>query len=561
MIKKILATLFFCTLFLFLTKSDPSLAKDKYNIAVLPFTVHSSENLDYIRQGIQDMLSSRLSYHDRLVLVDKEAISNVLNGRKDFSPADIQRIGKALDADYVAWGSITKIGTNLSLDGKLFDIAAGKSVLSNFYQCNNFDDVIPKLNEFAQNIISHILGSVPDFSGQTAPARQMEAGTGSNREEQIIKAVRSSPRGTLTSALNTEFINAPQTPGGKEGFWMSQKIPMRFRGMDIGDVNNDGLNEMVVISDHDIGIYQKQGNTLNLLKMIRGKSYNTYLSVDVADVTGNGIPNIIVTSLNRSYLNSFIMEYKDVKYDVIASNIPYFLRAITLPDSSVVLMGQPLGMTDPFDTPIYEMAWRGGRLRTGKKMMIPEGLSVYSVSIVNFTSSGSDKVLALDDSDRICVYEKTNKHLSTVNAFGGSKESLYRSEEVFGGTNNIFDLPDRQRSSNSIKDNYYINLRTFEIDADKEGKKQLIIVKNLSSTGRNFKNMTMFTAAEIYNLEWDGLGFVENWRTRKINGYVADYQIKDIDNDGQKELVLALVMSSSGFLQKEGVIVVYKLNQ
>jgi hypothetical protein len=149
----------------------------------------------------------------------------------------------------------------------------------------------------------------------------------------------------------------------------------------------------------------------------------------------------------------------------------------------------------------------------------------------------------------------------TVNAFGGSKEALYRSEEVFGGTNNIFELPDRQRSDNAIKNNYYVNLRTFEVDADKEGKKQLIVVKNLSSSGRYFKNMTLFTSAEIYNLEWDGMGFVENWRTRKINGYVTDYQIKDIDNDGEKELVLALVMSSSGFLQKEGVIVSYKLNQ
>jgi hypothetical protein len=31
----------------------------------------------------------------------------------------------------------------------------------------------------------------------------------------------------------------------------------------------------------------------------------------------------------------------------------------------------------------------------------------------------------------------------------------------------------------------------------------------------------------------------ENWKTRKINGYVADYQFKDIDNDGQNEIVLA----------------------
>jgi hypothetical protein len=69
-----------------------------------------------------------------------------------------------------------------------------------------------------------------------------------------------------------------------------------------------------------------------------------------------------------------------------------------------------------------------------------------------------------------------------------------------------------------------------------------------------------FTSSEISDLEWDGLGLVENWKTRKINGYVADYQFKDIDNDGQKEIVLALVLSQEGFGRGKSAIVAYKLN-
>ena len=32
-------------------------AKDKYTVTVLPFTLNSSENIDYIKQGIEEMLS------------------------------------------------------------------------------------------------------------------------------------------------------------------------------------------------------------------------------------------------------------------------------------------------------------------------------------------------------------------------------------------------------------------------------------------------------------------------------------------------------------------------
>ena len=74
------------------------------------------------------------------------------------------------------------------------------------------------------------------------------------------------------------------------------------------------------------------------------------------------------------------------------------------------------------------------------------------------------------------------------------------------------------------------------LTTNKGGKKQIIIVKNLSSVGRIFKHLQTFSSSEIYNLEWDGMGMAENWQTKKINGYVADYCIKDVDNDGNRKL-------------------------
>jgi hypothetical protein len=32
-------------------------AKDKYRVTVLPFTLNSSENIDYIKKGIEEMIS------------------------------------------------------------------------------------------------------------------------------------------------------------------------------------------------------------------------------------------------------------------------------------------------------------------------------------------------------------------------------------------------------------------------------------------------------------------------------------------------------------------------
>ena len=145
----------------------------------------------------------------------------------------------------------------------------------------------------------------------------------------------------------------------------------------------------------------------------------------------------------------------------------------------------------------------------------------------------------------------------SLKRLGGSPERIYKSDENYGGSNTA--IVNDDLSPDDENRMTFINSRILTLDTGKEGKKEILIVKNLSSVGRVLKNVKVFTSSEIYDLEWDGLGLVENWRTRKISGYVADYQLKDIDNDGQKEIVLALVLSTGGSLSDRSVIVSYKM--
>jgi hypothetical protein len=59
----------------------------------------------------------------------------------------------------------------------------------------------------------------------------------------------------------------------------------------------------------------------------------------------------------------------------------------------------------------------------------------------------------------------------------------------------------------------------------------------------------------IYNLVWDETSLVTSWKTLEINGYITDYQVKDVDNDGEEELVIAVVLPPeegvSGILSKK----------
>ncbi len=343
---------------------------------------------------------------------------------------------------------------------------------------------------------------------------------------------------------------------------MSQKINTEFKGMSIGDVNNDGVNEIVAIDKNNVYIYQKTEKELKLIEKIKGNAYDNYLAVDVANINGDSVPQIIVTSVNDALLDSFVLEFKNGKFVKIASDIRWFLRVIDA-SGTPMLLGQEYGTDKPFNTPIYEMVWRDGKYVSDQKMKIPLGLSIYGLTIDNLGIGGSDKIFALDDLDYLYITEKTNKPLGRLTSIGfSSDELIWKSDDAYGGSNNyIENIENKVEPSTSDKErNAYLNLRLLTFDAKKGGKKQLIIVKNLSSVGRIFKHYKGFSSSEIYDLEWDGMGMAENWRTKKINGYVADYCIKDLGNDGKPELVLALVQSVGATLSERSVIVVYKLD-
>lgn len=552
-------------------------AADLKKVAVLPFAANSSENIEYIRDGVTDMLISRISVDGKIEVLSKYAVEETLGKvkKKGFTQSDAYVLGKKLKVDYVVWGSITKIGNSMSIDGKMVDIAVNKSPVSVFVQSQGTDEIIPKITDFAKRIDMHILGTVPpSFAPVASTSSVLPPATGQTLTQtaqpgsNILREPKASEtlgtkQGTLTAAINPDFINAP-TSLSRKGFWMSQRIEGAFVGMDVGDVDHDGKNEIVCIDRSNVFIFRKEKNALKQIDKIVGKKYDRYLSVDVADINGTDTKQIFVSSINNGILNSFVLEYRDGKYEKIASDLRWLLRVIYI-SGKPVLLGQTLSNEpeQPFMSPIFELAYTSsGKYRDVRRMKIPEGLSIYDIVIDPLEKSGPDRVVAIDNLDYIRVIEETDKPLENLIRFFTVKEMIWKSEEQYGGSANTFENMQRILSTNEVKPQLpYVNIRMLMYDLYKEGKKDLLVVNNHSSSTRVFRELKYFTSSTIHDLEWSNLGgFSEVWKTKKINGYITDMQIRDIDGDGKPELVLALNVGSNLALMPQSVVVSYSLD-
>jgi hypothetical protein len=125
---------------------------------------------------------------------------------------------------------------------------------------------------------------------------------------------------------------------------------------------------------------------------------------------------------------------------------------------------------------------------------------------------------------------------------------LWTSKDNYGGTINSYDTTKKKDMgyayANSPPHRVYIPGRVITRELDGQGLYEVIVNKNGTSGTRLFDKARSFDKGEIYGLVWEENTLETVWKTRELDGYIADFQVKDADNDGEEELVVALVFPS-----------------
>jgi TolB-like protein len=476
-----------------------------YKVAILPFQIHSQENLDYVREGIYDILSSRITAEGRIIVVERSLVERAFYEERPtrLDETVAKKIGMRLGADYIVLGSLTKIGDYISLDARLISITEDKPPLGAYTQHKGIEDVMVKMGDFAQDIGNKILGRRPTVGRPTEP-----------RHPYLIRP------GKATGRISPEGID----------FRKSQPLPLEIRGLDIGDVDGDKKNELVAIDNHNLYIFTYDGEKLKLQQKIEFGPEHNFLTLDVADVNRNGFAEIIVTSVVGDDLRSFILEYEEGMLKKVMENEKWFFRVLDHPKEGSILMGQNMGSGGMPVGPIYKFVWKKKSFRKGPKMDFPQGTKIFGLAVADIRNKGILDAVMLEGSDRLRILSKDGKF-------------SWRSSAQFGGTNIYYEtLKTRDPISQgreAIPSRVYIPGRILIRDLDGSGTPEVIAYRNIS-TGKLSSRTRSFETGEIYSLIWEEDNLITDWKTREISGYIADYQVKDVDNDGQEELVVGV---------------------
>lgn len=531
-------------------------------LAFIPFKIETGKADAQLQKNIVDLLTFRMTDAGQVDVIDPDMTADAVKSIQGLSGDSLAvMVAAKLHADYVLFGHIAGHGKAIQIESRMLNVTGNQAALDFKKQVADMGGVIPAINELANHIIakgflSAAPGGVPKTVSESKaeePAPQVTGQTVSQTPETPAVTMQAAPQASEAPADNTLNPAFVATQGRTEqgDFWKGPTLDDLINGLAVGDVNKDGRQETVVVTPDKVIILQSAQQQMRKLTEIDSPRYTINVGVDVADINGNGKPEIFVSALNnrRNALASFVIEFDGSRFKTIARDVRWYLRVLSDGKQGPRLIGQSqkIGQT-PFSQPIVELHWKNGAYQAGADVLPDGKANALGLALGDIVNDNSTKALAFTRYD----------HLRVMTTKG---EPVWTSSAYYGGSPLYYALP--PASPGDSPGRFYLPVRILLSTMGRDGKVDIIVAQNIDTAFRKLAAQRFYSKCRLIALKWDGLGLSPVWQTRELSGRIQDLTIADFDNDGSDELVAAVITAEKSLIstKSKSTLIAFKLNQ
>lgn len=517
-------------------------------VALLPFETHSDRDLSYLTSGLRDMLASRLAAGAGVEIVPRTAVTQALAGKPvPTDPGALRLLGTSLQADYVLSGSLTALAGSLSLDSTLHTVSGASEPRTFYATAPREEEIIAAIDNLSWQIAEQAFGKERPAAANAAPAVAAIPGQGGQAADPYQTAhpdrILMGQGATASSVLRPMGVVT-----GALGFTKSQTFTYGMVAMEVGDVDGDGQDEFVLASPYEVRIYRRFDSRYQKIGQVALPHRYAIHSVTMADLNNNGRQEIYLSAADAKEPNSMVLEWDGKEFVHLADGLAWYLRVVEIPGQGMVLAGQKAGLGSLTAKAVYRVTVSQGQVTQGDQILCG-GMNLFEFSLADLDGNGTLEVVAISQGDRLMVLTPSGK-------------DLWISDDFYGGTTRFvggesFDEINKDlEHGRGNEARLYIPARIVIRDMNNDGLLDVVVNKNLSSASRILSRVRSYPSGEIQALTWNGISLTELWRTRKIDGYISDYQLGKVENvpaaDGKPqainaELNVGVVLNSSGF--------------
>ena len=485
-------------------------------VAIFPFSIHSGEDLDYMQAGLFEMLANRLGSEDKAIsVIPRDEIAKQILTAPGSSLQEKYSLARMLKADYFISGSLTALGGNISTDVQFFS-TDHTAPLVKLSQTGTQGDVITHIDHFAASV------------NQTVFDKLIQESSSKEETEEV---------GKPDEPIKGLAVVASDLKGN--GRWQSDTYKTHFKGVAIGDVDGDGSNEIVMIDQYRIYVYEYRENRLEKVTRAELGRHANILAVDVADINANGKAEIFVTKFARLSERpaSLIYEYTVNELSILSKDTKWFYRIQQDMDGPPILTAQAKLINLSAQDKIQVLSFKDGQYVSVEAIRPPKILNIYDMAFLHSAQTDDGIFVGYDLNNEITAWSNT----------GGI---LWESGELSGGSLNYIEYSDRQAVD---KVRHYLSKRILLADTDDNGKQEFVAIKNINSSPEWMTKFRRYQRGYITCLEWDTSGALKTkWKTEEERGYISDIALGDVTNDGKVDLIFTVVAEVKRKLEKSG---------
>lgn len=553
-------------------------------VAIAPWRLNAPTDLAYLKAALTDMLSSRMGSVDSVEVIARDVVNDAYGFYSNgLTGSTAVAFGRGLDVDYVLYGSLSVLGQVLSLDASLVDVEGG-GIETFFFKGQGVESVIGLTEELAGKVLDKLkapggevkepvldgvslgLGELGESGGAGAEPSYTGKFSAVNAESDIIEPVEVPVEVT---ALDHEGQKDSEAGGVSDGFitktgarrgalkkkssWRFKLGPGIFRDMEIVDLDGDGRLEIFAMKATEIHVFRvMKGSTFKKLTVIAGGGDIENISMSAIDADGDGSKELYISRIRGDVVDSCVLKATSDSFQIKSCAIPYLMKSVVV-DGEAMLLGQSFNREWGLKRTLYELKVSTDGVARGKPLELPRGAELYGVTYGDVFGDGRDELISIDSRRRLRVYEKQSS---------GKWSREWKSSDKFGGSLTTLEYgsgeADLSREFLSLEGDLYVT----DIDGDK-GASEVVLKTNIAGGvfGKYSGRVREFKGGFISALGWDGSGLVELWRTKEITGYIADFSIGDLDEDGAPDLTI-LVTEGTGFSsnKSESYILFHRLS-
>lgn len=520
--------------------------------AVLPFVVNGPDNYRYLSQAVQSMLTSRLNWDGHVQSSDRAVIDKAKPAKPaQLQTAEAKKILAAIGADYLVHGVLNIIGNTVNLEVHTLD---RNGLASTFPGQSDLNGLIPALEDVAKEIGVKVFGRQAGGARPGGVSSLPGAGGSSGAAKPAINRMNPDLVFNETSASQDYYLNknfAYTGDADSTGRWRSQALNLVAVGAVTGDVDGDGKVEVVVLTDHAVHVYRVVNQVLTPVASYEAALSIQCLNINLIDTNRDGVMEIVVSAMRNDDLASFILNFKDGKFTVVADRVKLFLNVVRIPpDYRYHLVAQKFDANRVFYPGVFIASLTGDKVVPHSRIALPEKSNVFNFAYL--PDREGYKIIQATDSDKLRVFNAKNELLSTTEeSYAGSALGIEYSDTV----------PGMGKPTDGMTNMYYVPARLLPISLQQD-RFELITVHNISVAAQFFSRFRSYAQGEVHSLYFDGVGINTFWKTKRIKGTIVDYAVEDVTNDGVKDLFVCVVSypGVSGFESRKTYLLSYTLD-